>query len=704
MIRYKTLTCCFYFLILNVLPLITKAQTDAPFLGEKPFFSPFVLQKINTDQRHSAKTSEDTLSLVLPFFDSFTNIKYNIRNNSQFPDSLKWLVRRNVTITRNQAINPPDYGVATFDGMQGNGYAHSNSRFANTNVADSLLSHFINLEGLTADDNVFLSYYVQAGGTASAPRPESSFKLFLRDKRGIFQPFADGIFENNEYLGSKIDNSIFYQIHFNLDESYLHDKFQILFVNTSNLTNYGDVWHLDYVYLDKNRSRNDFHPDDVGFQGANMHRFPPYSACPLVLRKDTAFFDVQPDTAYIHNLSEEVKNFNLEYFVKDSLGSALKPLALTVQNDIKQGPEITQTYVMGYLDDAKEYPYQIFNLTEPKMLRQEWKITTKDSDLDKNNNRITVEYPTDSILAFDDGEFESSIGHNNPRRGLASRLHWRKSDTVYTRRIGTREYKIYYKSPDSIRAVWFSFYPRHEFIDTFLTFRIGFWRDDVREVIPIYINREDTLCLHDRCNFCYNFGKVNADNCHPKGPFHFYRYPIFPPLPIHDTTLLVGLIQNQAFRDVGFGVLLGRDVNTPNQGVYYQFQNEWRDINEYNNKNVGTPAMRFEISNNTSVWNKRTDKAQDISINIYPNPASSGILNLQFSGKGQGVNFSKINASITDLLGKELWKITLDPTNASNGWQIVCPENISDGVYFIKVQTESGETSQVYHQKILISR
>lgn len=685
---------------MTVLPV--SAQDDRPYLGGTDFYSPKNIPTPPKTLPQSNKTSVDTLTVSLPFLDAFNKVTFNIRTNNQTPDSAKWLIRQNVSLTRNQAVNPPDYGVATFDGMAMDGYAHSASRFANTGPADSLLSHFIDLSGLTAKDSVFLTFYVQAGGTAERPRPESDFKLYLRDKNGVFQAINDGLFTGSEYRGQSVQPDIFYRVHFGLDESYLHSKFQLLFAATANLTNFGDVWHLDYVYLDKNRGRTDTAFKDVGIQWANMRRLMPYSACPIAMRKDTNNFEVLPDTVKIYNFSTEAKRFNLNYFSFDSLGNR-KPLAIQQQQNVLQAGEINQSYVLGLLNEQGKFPYLIANLKEPKIMRQDWVIEPipADADINPANDSITVEYPTDSILAYDDGEFESSIGHNNARKAYSMRFQWRKSDTTYTKQLGRNRYLTYrYKQPDTVRAVWLSFYPRHEFIDTFLTFRIGFWKDTLGEVVPYQLNREDTFCIHRNCRFCTNFGNTNKKTCHPSTPFHFYRYPIYPPYVITDTTFLVGIVQNQAFRDVGFGILLGRDVNTPNQGLFYQFESGWRNTNEYNGKNVGMPGLRLEVVNGTSVWNSRPDEIES-AFAVYPNPATDGSFYITFDSKAH--KLTDLTVSVADAMGKTVWSTKLSATSDAQRWKVNYPESLTSGVYFVKLQGQTAHTtlSPVWHKLIL---
>jgi hypothetical protein len=209
-------------------PIIKKHLEDYPSFG-----------------RNNQVCPADTLTL--PFFDDFAN------NGSVYPNCTKWQ-DNHVFVNEAMAIAPPSIGVATFDGLAPDGTPYN--QFANPSdglPADTLTSQHLDLSGLATTDNIFLSFYLEAEGLGDRPQVQDSFFVEFKDS-------ADAWITIAQYEG--IDDSIstltvqgFRQIFLPINETrYLYKGFQFRFRNHASITGNNDHWHLDYVYLEDNRT------------------------------------------------------------------------------------------------------------------------------------------------------------------------------------------------------------------------------------------------------------------------------------------------------------------------------------------------------------------------------------------------------------------------------------------------------------------
>jgi hypothetical protein len=193
------------------------------------------------DQLYGKKTSTSSFArltgLDLPFVDDFNQ-------KSPFPDQGLW-EDEFVFINNNFPVDPPSLGVATFDGLNPIGQPYS-SNIAEVGKADILTSRPINLNGLGAADNVYLSFYWQNGGRGDLPEIATDyFYLEFQDIDGAWVE----VFRVNPAQDVQSFNQEFIQ----LTEPYLYDTFRFRFGSVGNLYGSVDHWHLDYVKLDKNR-------------------------------------------------------------------------------------------------------------------------------------------------------------------------------------------------------------------------------------------------------------------------------------------------------------------------------------------------------------------------------------------------------------------------------------------------------------------
>jgi hypothetical protein len=197
---------------------------------------------------YNLKTNGDTLKL--PFFDDFSY-------EGPYPDIKLWL-DDNVFINNQMTKNQPSWGVATFDAIDPTGTPYSLSTFPSS--TDVLTSNFLDLSGLTKDNKIGLSFYLQPKGLCYAANVEDSMVVQFKDYYGNWNSIKsypglpknysqDNIPDFTRYLVS-VDSSI-----------YFYKGFQFRFVTYGRPNGIYEIWHLDYVLLDKNLKLSDGYPD-----------------------------------------------------------------------------------------------------------------------------------------------------------------------------------------------------------------------------------------------------------------------------------------------------------------------------------------------------------------------------------------------------------------------------------------------------------
>lgn len=223
--------------------------------------NPFLFQYQN---KHISAARQQPLEL--PFADDFNQLSF-------YPNSLKW-TDRDVFVNNNFPVLPPSIGVATFDALDESGKPYSEDQ-RSFGAADHLTSQPINLSGVTLADQVYLSFYWQAGGLGE--KPEVNRDYF------VIEFLSNGI-EWEEVLRIEAPNHVndFEQVFIQVDESFLHGQFQFRFVAYGNLAGSVDSWNVDYVLLDKNRNPEfESSVSDVAYVKGNGKFFKSYYQMPF---------------------------------------------------------------------------------------------------------------------------------------------------------------------------------------------------------------------------------------------------------------------------------------------------------------------------------------------------------------------------------------------------------------------------------------
>jgi len=186
----------------------------------------------------NAKSAGSRQALNLPFADDFNQAFY-------YPASERW-EDNYVYINNNYPVQPPTLGVATFDGLDPSGQAYSENK-NEIGLTDKLTSLPIDLSAYQLSDNIYLSFYWQAGGRGDLPDPGRDYLLveFLD---------ADSNWKEVARINAISAVNNFEQRFIQVPAEYMHAGFQFRFFAFGNQAGNTDHWHIDYVLLDRNRN------------------------------------------------------------------------------------------------------------------------------------------------------------------------------------------------------------------------------------------------------------------------------------------------------------------------------------------------------------------------------------------------------------------------------------------------------------------
>ena len=215
------------FSVLSVLQLSAQIQELS---------APFNRQPISADWN----VVESTDTLFPPFVDDFSY-------PSSQPSPALWQDQY-VWVNDNMPLFQNSIGVATFDGLNEFGFAYKEGAFSSDTFADVLTSRYLDLQGLS---DVYLSFEYQETGRGEAPSNGDS--LVVEFWSPLTQTWTQqwGTVGTGQAAPFK---SVILPVQ-GLD--YLQRGFQFRFGSYGARAGAYDIWNVDYVQLDKDRTASD---------------------------------------------------------------------------------------------------------------------------------------------------------------------------------------------------------------------------------------------------------------------------------------------------------------------------------------------------------------------------------------------------------------------------------------------------------------
>ncbi len=574
-------------------------------------------------------------------------------NNSLWIDNFAY---RNVSM----GIDPPTYGVVTFDGTDEFGKAYAPGGTATYGIADYLTSKPIDLFGYTPASNIYFSFFSQPKGYGYRPDDQDSLTV------EFYSPTTNKWYHQWSNIGDTLIDPdtcrAFLQTVLPVDDTlFLKNGFQFRFKNWGNLSGNLDHWNIDYVRLDAGRNPNDTLIQDVAF----VH------LPPTILQKYTAMpynqFDKNVDLKPkwnndLSNLFNANKTITYGFDFKDAgTGTLLNqwPTNYLPPPDVS---DIITPYVPNGYSTFPGWSEPDFNYGFPSLGPPAYPFTDTakftithyfncaTTDVNNENDSIILKQDFINYYSYDDGTAEQSMWLGTP---------------------GYMTVKFKNNYADTLRALQFYFSPVKEDVTSrFITLQV--YTGSMPSPTLLYQTSRQVGVLDADPN-----GHVNEIN----NGFTTYLFTdTIIALPASD--FFVGWYQSSTFKlNVGF------DKNLDNKSkTYYRTSGTWDTLSVPGTVMirpiVGKPLFKSQIGIE-EYWT-------DESITLYPNPSSEVI----YFSTTDNVEVSGIR--IVDIAGKLVYNST--NTNSNQ----VDLSSFAPGLYFM--QFISDETPQPVTKKFIIAR
>ena len=627
----------------------------SPIEGKSQFK---LTQASQTKSKITNNKSKSINRITLPFIDDFSNY-LNIPNIDLWENKGAW-------VNTDYPFLAPTVGVVTLDALdfEGQLYPHANTTGF---PADTLTSYKIRLDStllptltkLTPQDSIYLSFYVQPGGGIGEIWDNIGATPAKRDSLVLqFYSFSHNTWHNVwKTEGLRVD-SIFakdstYWLFVNIpivDTIYFNSEFRFRFLNFASLANnpsYAyvdncDHWHLDYVYLNKDRRYDDRAIRDIAFVNPARSLLKEYQAIPAIQFRGEDMGD-SLDIKII-NLSDIALSSQYNYYVFNSFGTEVA------------------SYNGGF---ENIYPY----------------IQTKNFQTSPNH----ANPPTNFSYSIDPNQWETFDVVHIVKEGVGQDSRT-SNDTIRFKQV----FENYFAYDDASAENGFGIQPIGV---SNLALGFNLKVPDTLTAVDIYFNstyhdanqKPFYLCVWNSLGGKPN-DSIYRSNTYftPKteGLNQSTRYYLNSPLVIPEGEFFVSLqTKYNDYLNIGF------DRNTDcSSKMFGNWANSWEPNTLFKGSLMIRPYFGYK-----SVIGLPTIEKEDINLRIYPNPTNS-TLNIDL-GENTSSN-SNYNLRIVNMLGKEVYQ--------SGFKNQINVSNLTSGVYILYIINK--ETKQTNQEKLIIQK
>lgn len=367
--------CLSFFIILSISAqdeVLDALQSNSKLENISKLESPrAVFQKINA-------------LLTLPFLEDFNY-------DGPYPDINLWQDSL-VFINNTYPIKPPSVGVATFDGLNAVGKPYSLLQVAGP--ADYLTVQPMALGNLDEDSLVYISFFYQPMGLGQKPEAGKDF---------LKLEFLNQSSEWVEVWSVTGDSSKdFKQEFIKITNEYLYDGFQFRFRNIAQLSGNNDHFHLDYIFLDKNRdTTSDKSPKDMSFQSGPTSLLKNYFAMPY-FQFDTSELATIHTASIRNNFTNNTTDFLDNFEAKELKTNTVFQTFLGTSADLGPLSNNTINYPRIDIPDNLLGDTVIIRLTHNYSVSAEVGADTKVIA----NNTIIKDQVFSNFFAYDDASAE----------------------------------------------------------------------------------------------------------------------------------------------------------------------------------------------------------------------------------------------------------------------------------------------------------
>lgn len=628
--------------------------------AQKDTLLPLSYNPALTSQGINTQANERVFTLVgdtleLPFIDDFSEI-------GPYPNMNKWMpVSNSVFVNRTYGRNPPTLGVATFDGLKSNGYPYKPLVNSGASNADTLTSKFIRLDSITFPpvaitpaDSVYFSFNYQPKGFGHTPL--NTHTLLLDFYNPTTQSWSTVLTLSR--TGNSAKDSTFTRVMIPIkDANYFKKQFQFRFRNKNTACGSVNHWHIDNIYLGKDRGKTDTSSTDLAYVYQAQTLLEKYTSMPF--NQYTGATQMANNSYLtIRNNDRFTTNFTGFMGITDNLGSSVLydttgsdnalPFAT---NGYVSNPDIIDFMNSTVSSDISNFSYNNGNpLSDSITYFIKHFMRTSAGDRIKSNDTLVYEQKFHNYFSYDDGTAELAWGLQGTFGAEAAvQFNMANLDTL-------RAVDIFFNPVSSIMSI------------STLTFGLRVWNDGGG--VPGSYLYDD------------NNSTTRNPTYLPWGNNVFVRYYLNYPLIMNAGTFYVGMKQDdQQILNVGF------DQNTNTQSkLFYNTNGTWA-----NSSFKGSLMIRPVFGD--SLWAATgikdiNEKPQ--SAFIYPNPAANEINIFVNNAKDE-----IINIEIIDAMGKTI--LRKDNCSTSS----ISVTELEAGFYFTRIYSNNKLMST---NKLIISK
>ena len=367
--------------------------------------------------------TKSTVVCELPFFDDFSNYE-------GAPSPALWNSTQ-AFVSNGYGNFPPTIGTVTLDAVDGHGELYPGAS-TNPFSGDTLLSAVIRLDSLFKpihkelhpSDSVYLSFYYLPGGgsgdmwvrNGDVPEPNDSLILeFYNPKQDKWEHIwsvggisVDTLISHTGHAWQYVSIAI-------TKEDYFSNQFKFRFRNycsldkmsKTGLIGNSDHWHLDYIYLDHNRKRNNEYEVDVAFVNPAPSFLKEYQAMPA-RQFDTSDMYKKLSLTITNRYSEKMAT-QYNYYVYDQAGNQISkydggnenvpsyfPLGTYQTAEAHANPKVNFKFNMT----TTQRDYDVFHVVRGSVA----------NDNHPQNDTLRFKQVFRNYYAYDDGVAENGYG------------------------------------------------------------------------------------------------------------------------------------------------------------------------------------------------------------------------------------------------------------------------------------------------------
>ncbi len=578
---------------------------------------------------------------TLPFFEDFWYSPI-----SPYPSVNHW-IDSNVFINHSFPLAPPSIGVATFDGLNKLGYPYNiNASSTSSGPADKLTSRPINLQKkgplvYTPSDSIYFSFYYQAGGRSYAPSPVDSLMLdFYKPNQKKWQRVWAR--KGHTPLGS---DSLFHLVMLPIkDTAYFDSLFQFRFRNKATLSGSLDHWHIDHIYIDRNRSSSDSIMEDITFQYMSTSFLKNYAAMPYRQYNPS---EMAPAIGnYMRNNFTFTKNTSYNYTVFD--------INNMPAGSYNGGHANMMPYSTNGLHNAYAHarpPVSAFPapMTGMSIYTVKHVISTV-PDSQRQNDTMWQTQRFSDYYAYDDGTAEWAYYLN---------VYGAKCALRYTLNV-----------PDTLRALRIYFDPTEDGQNILnSTFNIMVWKSGP--------NGPGSLVYSDSTNFEHH--PVYLQGNYNLMPVFYLSNCIL----LNPGTYYFG-IKQKTNRPLNIGFDKNNDHSN---ALFFDVGNGWEQSTVKGSLMINPILGCLEELMPVGV---KADEEKTTNVTVFPNPAQNSI-----SIELQGARIENARVTILSSLGQTVYSATY------SSQETIDISTLANGIYFVLI---NGSQLSATPKKLVISR